>query len=574
MRMANTILIIMLVTFCRNMEGHQLTTRESLHHCTYCEGPCSACQPGYFGNHCHKKCSPCDEDNSVNISATWTYNCASCGGHCKSCLSGWYGDNCTQRCINCGKDGCDKTTGICVQCKDAFHGTNCTERCPATCSQRVCHRRTSVCLDGCQKGTWGDQCHMPCSSGCLDGECFFDGTCHCKPGYQGSECYPSYTYPELSKPTTCIYHDDRYKVALFVTTSVFLCIIISVVVAWRRLVKTSRKYPGFVDEEVKLVKCDTGIGNDAPIMKTQPVIEFERSILLSVIKNVLEENQKLKQNEISVQPRIEISIQWTKQSESCLNTILDEFRSVAAQRKQLMINATEAIRNELKDISIKGKVLVALPSASELPIIEFTKEGITNMCRKQNQEPHWLTEWKKNVTTNYLITETEKSFQLDVCLETLMSGQTLGVIVGDCLDQACLQNNELLEMFAGSDKYSSCFTTDLVLLIANDRSLTAPILSQIGMVNPSQCASDFVAKLCDLVQRRAADITASVLSALMNVSEGFAVCQVFGSSLFDHSVKHLDKVRTTVEQLNGSTRLTQVHLEDHILITATRTDIA
>ncbi|XP_041349684.1 platelet endothelial aggregation receptor 1-like isoform X2 [Gigantopelta aegis] len=152
---------------------------------------CRVCDQDEMCDHQNGNCVK--RDHSLNISSIWAYNCALCSGQCKSCDSGWYGENCTERCINCELDGCNITTGICFQCNSYYCGTNCTETCPKTCSRSrtkrsVCHRDTRQCLSGCQKGMWGDRCDIPCSKGCWNRECHFDGTCHCIPGYTGSQC--------------------------------------------------------------------------------------------------------------------------------------------------------------------------------------------------------------------------------------------------------------------------------------------------------------------------------------------------------------------------------------------------
>ncbi|XP_041349694.1 multiple epidermal growth factor-like domains protein 11 [Gigantopelta aegis] len=204
-------------------EGIQFNTSQDLHHCSYCNGSCSACQPGYFGEHCHKKCDPCENgmechrltgncttDYLVKTNDTWAYRCADCSGQCILCFPGWYGDNCTQKCINCGIDGCNKTSGICVECEDHYCGKNCTERCSQNCSEGICHRDSGECLDGCQKGMWGDHCHIPCKKRCLNGSCNFDGTCTCHHGSTGSECYLTISVLPVANPpnTTCTFMDQ------------------------------------------------------------------------------------------------------------------------------------------------------------------------------------------------------------------------------------------------------------------------------------------------------------------------------------------------------------------------------
>ncbi|XP_041349688.1 multiple epidermal growth factor-like domains protein 10 [Gigantopelta aegis] len=165
---------------------------------------CRVCDQDEMCDHQNGNCVK--RDHSMNISSIWAYNCALCSGQCKSCDSGWYGENCTERCINCGMDGCNRTTGICLECKSYYCGTNCTDTCPKTCSRSrekrsVCHRDSRYCLNGCQKGMWGDRCDIPCSKGCLNRNCRFDGTCHCRPGYTGSECIAPAADPTSTSAT-------------------------------------------------------------------------------------------------------------------------------------------------------------------------------------------------------------------------------------------------------------------------------------------------------------------------------------------------------------------------------------
>ncbi|XP_041349693.1 protein draper-like [Gigantopelta aegis] len=175
-------------------------------HCSYCVESCSVCLPGYYGQHCNKRCTVCGRDETcdrqngncvkidffANIGSDWAYYCMLCRGECKLCFSGWYGINCTRECKNCSIDGCNKTTGKCHKCAEGYYGTQCTDKCPENCGNNaICDRYTSVCLDGCKIGWWGDQCRIPCGEGCLNAECTFDGErcIHgCKEGYHGALC--------------------------------------------------------------------------------------------------------------------------------------------------------------------------------------------------------------------------------------------------------------------------------------------------------------------------------------------------------------------------------------------------
>ncbi|XP_041349700.1 uncharacterized protein LOC121368980 [Gigantopelta aegis] len=60
---------------------------------------------------------------------------------------------------------------------------------------------------------WGDRCDIPCSKGCLNRDCRFDGICHCRPGYTGSECIAPRMDEELpvADPTSITSATDNYN---------------------------------------------------------------------------------------------------------------------------------------------------------------------------------------------------------------------------------------------------------------------------------------------------------------------------------------------------------------------------
>ncbi|XP_041379374.1 multiple epidermal growth factor-like domains protein 10 [Gigantopelta aegis] len=156
----------------------------------HCDKECSSCNKEEICDRQNGTCVK--RDVAISIESGWAYNCMLCNGECKSCFSGWYKINCTLECNNCDKDGCERLSGVCYNCAGGYCGTHCTERCPENCTDNgVCDRDSKVCLDGCKKGWWGDHCHIPCSEGCLQQECTFDGKeCKhgCREGYYGGMC--------------------------------------------------------------------------------------------------------------------------------------------------------------------------------------------------------------------------------------------------------------------------------------------------------------------------------------------------------------------------------------------------
>ena len=190
--------------------------------CDEYDGSCFDCTPGFYGQFCDNQCpSNCDNDLCDKhtgechecIDGKWGNDCSNdcadgcvdgtcdqSNGYC-DCIDGYFGEPsndvstselyCHTPCsANCANDLCDRWDGYCT-CKDGFTGDDpnnqCSDTCPDNCTSEGCDKWTTRCWE-CETGWFGKRCHHPCSEGCTNGECYRDGSCHCKDGYKGRKC--------------------------------------------------------------------------------------------------------------------------------------------------------------------------------------------------------------------------------------------------------------------------------------------------------------------------------------------------------------------------------------------------
>ena len=150
---------------------------------------CNRCSMRYRGKHC-KECT-------VGFAGQDCEHCAYgfIGEKCDQCDRGFKGSACQycdkgfkkvgQMCVlaeDCSRFGAyNKVDHVCL-CKPTFTGELC-KQCITGYSGKLC--------DACDKGF-----HMEMNGTCLEGDCdeagtrlkWIDGTCVCKPRYQGSRC--------------------------------------------------------------------------------------------------------------------------------------------------------------------------------------------------------------------------------------------------------------------------------------------------------------------------------------------------------------------------------------------------
>lgn len=235
-------------------------------------GECQACESGYHGLYCTKRCPKNCGDSAEGL--------CSRGGFCYKCKKGFYGKSCDQTCpascpecvfdeklikapdgesflpagscpeqckvdkwgstcsepcpANCKKTqgllesaripSCLKENGNCVKCTGAkFWGEQCENACSQGCGGEECHKDSGLSKDECKAGWWGTRCDKQCSAGCNEGACDkTDGKCEsgCNAGFSGERCdqtCPEGTGPEgcdqvSGQPETCSSGSFPYKV--------------------------------------------------------------------------------------------------------------------------------------------------------------------------------------------------------------------------------------------------------------------------------------------------------------------------------------------------------------------------
>ena len=144
--------------------------------CLSCEHVCSVCDDGYYGDACNEQCdSGCKTCHITN-------------GSCSECKDGFYGGQCLPCSSGCKTTICRKSDGWC-ECQphhNQIEGTQCMP-CPQNCLNS-CNQ--SLYCDSCIDGFHGDFCNQTCSDHCVDNKCDRDGGCICKVGYAGHPCQP------------------------------------------------------------------------------------------------------------------------------------------------------------------------------------------------------------------------------------------------------------------------------------------------------------------------------------------------------------------------------------------------
>ena len=95
-----------------------------------------------------------------------------------------YGEDCKLPCPSGCTDWCRKKDGRCPQCQNGNQGDGCNHSCAATCA--TCDKLTGKCIR-CN-GTYGENCDKNCTEVCNDG-CNKNGFCSsCKEGFFSRGC--------------------------------------------------------------------------------------------------------------------------------------------------------------------------------------------------------------------------------------------------------------------------------------------------------------------------------------------------------------------------------------------------
>ena len=175
--------------------------------CLLCKQVCLVCKDGFYGHSCNKRCSAGCESRSCNITdgsceckprhnqmegtqcLPCPQNCLnSCNQqfYCDSCKDGYYGYFCNQTCSDhCVDSRCDRDSRC--TCNVGYAGYPC-QPCPSKCGDAGCTKQFQ-CIN-CKAGFFGDYCNKTCSSNCMYKICDKDGSCSCKPGFDGLGCCP------------------------------------------------------------------------------------------------------------------------------------------------------------------------------------------------------------------------------------------------------------------------------------------------------------------------------------------------------------------------------------------------
>ncbi|XP_053397353.1 protein draper-like [Mercenaria mercenaria] len=197
--------------------------------CTPCNPTCvecisyseCVCESGKYGPACNKECNISNCKSCIDVDSV--VKCTECingyaflNGYCiletnlcsqycsngcdsnQNCLygceNGWTGQKCTERCAaQCGK--CSQNDAKnCKICKGDFYTETCTHPCSLHCSafpdSPRCNIDNGTCLNGCDKGYWGDKCDNRCYEGCNSGSCYQpNGFCDlCNRTHYGNSC--------------------------------------------------------------------------------------------------------------------------------------------------------------------------------------------------------------------------------------------------------------------------------------------------------------------------------------------------------------------------------------------------